>query len=175
MWFTFRRMIPGWFTGIPSWRGQDGIRTLESGLGARIFRSELALESDGGAVLDGDGVIGDSTGITITRDSAVEGTTPGAGRSITGAHMLAADLLVAVVSTVPEELDHSMETGRRLEDMLRRAARAECARAPSAATTAAEKRGASRRAAGPALGVASMAAEGSTVAEGLTEADDVNQ
>ncbi len=99
MWFTFLRTIRGWFTDIPSWRGRDGIRIRESGLAGLIFRSELALESDGGAGLDGDGAIGDSTGITITRGSTAEGTTPGAGRFITGALTLVADLHEAVVST----------------------------------------------------------------------------
>ena len=40
---------------IPSWHGRGGIRILEFGLAARISRSELALESVGGEVLDGVG------------------------------------------------------------------------------------------------------------------------
>src|SRR6202041_2841456 len=46
-WFTFRPMIPGWFTAIQSWPGRDGIRTRESGLAVRIFRSVSASESAG--------------------------------------------------------------------------------------------------------------------------------
>jgi hypothetical protein len=126
------------------------------------------LESDGGAGLDGDGDIGDSIGITITQGSTVGGITPGAGRSTTGARMLAVDLPVAVVSTAAEP-DHLMETGRRRGDMLHRVARAECAPAPSAATTVAEKPGASPRVEAPALVAGSMAAEGSTEAEAAGE------
>ena len=85
MWFTFPLMIRGWFTDIRSWRGRGGIRILEFGLAARISRSELALESVGGAVLDGAGVIGDSIGITITRSITTAGTTPEAERFITEA------------------------------------------------------------------------------------------
>ena len=62
--FTSPHMIRGWFTEIPSWRGRDGTRIPESGLAARISRSDSALELAGSAVLDGAGVIGDSIGIT---------------------------------------------------------------------------------------------------------------
>ncbi len=58
-----------------------------------------------------------------------------------------------------------METGRRRGDTLHRVARAACAPAPSAATTVAEKPGASPRVEAPALVAGSMAAAGSTEAE----------
>lgn len=166
MWFTFLRMIRGWFTDIPSWSGRDGIRIRESGLAGLISRSELALELDGGAVSDGDGVTGDSTGITIMRGLTAGGTTPGAGRFITGARTHEADSHEVVVSTVPAEPGLLMETGRRRGDTLHRAGRAGCGRALSAATTEAEKPTASRRAAGPALvaAAASMAAEATEAA-----------
>ena len=76
-------MIRGWFTDIPSWLGRDGIPILEFGLGGRTSRSESVLASVGSVVLDGDGVIGDSTGMTITQGLAAAGTTPGAERFIT--------------------------------------------------------------------------------------------
>src|SRR5208283_4974380 len=47
-------------------------------------RGESASESDGSEVLDGVGVIGDSIGIIITQFITTPGTTPRAGRSITG-------------------------------------------------------------------------------------------
>ena len=62
--FTSPRMIRGWFTEIPSWRGRDGTRIPEFGLAARTSRSESASESASSEVLDGAGVIGDSIGIT---------------------------------------------------------------------------------------------------------------
>jgi hypothetical protein len=159
-------MILGWFTDIRWWPGRDGIRIRESGLADLISHSESALESGGGAGLDGDGVIGDSTGITTTRDLTAGGTTPEAERFITGAPMLAADLLVAVVSTGPVEgPDLLMETGRRLEDMLRRAARAGCARVLSAATITADRPGVSHRVEAPA------SVEGFTAVEDSTEAE----
>ena len=76
--FTSPRMIRGWFTEIPSWRGRDGTRIPESGLAARTSRSESASESASSAVLDGAGVIGDSIGITDTQCITTAGTTPGA-------------------------------------------------------------------------------------------------
>ena len=157
-------MIRGWFTDIPWWRGRGGIRIQESGLEARISHSDLALGSVGGAALDGDGAIGDSTGTTIMRGLTAGGTTPGAGRFITGAPMLVADLHGAVVSTVagPGLL---METGRGLEDMVRRADRAECAQGPSAVTTTADRPGASHRVEAPASVAGFTAEEGATGAE----------
>ena len=83
--FTSPRMIRGWFTEIPSWRGRDGTRIPESGLAARTSRSESASESASSAVLDGAGLIGDSIGITDTQCITTAGTTPGAARFITGA------------------------------------------------------------------------------------------
>jgi hypothetical protein len=172
MWFTFRHTIRGWFTDIRWWHGRDGIRTLESGLAGRIFHSDLGSESGGGAGLDGDGVTGDSTGMTITRGSTAGGTTPGAERFITGAPTLVADLHEAAVltepaaaSTEPEGPDLSMETGRRLEDMQHRAVRAGCDLGPSAATTMEGRPGTSHRAEAPASVGDFMAAEGSTEAE----------
>jgi hypothetical protein len=142
-------------------------------LAALTSRSELALELDGGAGLDGDGAIGDSTGITIMRGSTAGGTTPGAGRFITGAPMLVADLhgavvsSVAVVSTTGVGPDRSTEIGRQHEDTLLRTGRAGCGRAPSEATTTEDRPGAFRRAAAPALGagLTAEALEGVMAAE----------
>jgi hypothetical protein len=158
-------MIRGWFTDIPLRRGRDGIRTLGSGLGGLISHSELVSESGGGVVLDGDGVIGDSTGTTIMRGLTAEGTTRGAGRFITGAPMPAADLHGAVVLTVPEGPGHSMETGARLGDTQLRAVRAGCARGRLAATTTAERRAVFRPAEARASAEDPAAVEDRTVAE----------
>ena len=68
-------MIHGWFTDIPSWRGRDGIPILEFGLAVRTSRLESVLASVGSVVLDGDGVIGDSIGITTTQSTTTAGTT----------------------------------------------------------------------------------------------------
>ena len=68
-----------------SWRGRGGIRILEFGLAVRTSRSESVLASVGSVVLDGDGVIGDSIGITTTQSTTVAGTTLEAELFITGA------------------------------------------------------------------------------------------
>jgi hypothetical protein len=68
-------MIRGWFMDIPSWRSRDGTRILEFGLAVLTSRSESVLASVGSVVLDGDGVIGDSIGITTTQSTATAGTT----------------------------------------------------------------------------------------------------
>src|SRR5580698_6162984 len=99
--YTCLRMIRGSFTAIPWWRGRGGIHILASGLAVLTSRLDSGLESGGGAVSDGAGGIGDSTGITIMRGLTAGGTTRGAGRFITGAPTLVADLHGAVVSSVP--------------------------------------------------------------------------
>src|SRR5580704_13077509 len=110
--FTSRHTIRGWFTDIRSRHGQDGIRTLEFGLAARIYRLDLALESVGGEVSDGAGVIGDSTGITITRSITTAGITPAAERSTTEAVLPGLEACGAEVSTA-EGQGRSTETGKR--------------------------------------------------------------
>ena len=79
------RTIRGWFTDIPSWLGRGGTRIRESGLKALISRSESVSASAGSAVLDGDGVIGDSIGITTTQSTTTAGTTREAELFITEA------------------------------------------------------------------------------------------
>ena len=162
MWFMSRRIIRGWFTDIPSWRGRDGIRIPESGLAARISHSDSASESVGSAVLDGAGVIGDSTGITDTQCLAAAGTTRGAERFITeavstAAEAYAAELMVRAAELMAHAADSgrqppglSTETGRRLEDTLNPAVRAAHARAPSAAMSMADRPRAIRHAEAPA-------------------------
>jgi len=167
MWCTFLRIIRGWFTDIPWWRGRDGIRIRESGLAGLISRSESALGSDGGAASDGAGDIGDSTGITTMRGLTAGGTTPAAGRFITGELLRVADLHGAVVLTgAVEEPEHSMETGRRPGDMPRRAVRAASARGPLAATTTEDRPGVFRRVATPASAAGFMAAGGTEAGGG---------
>src|SRR5580693_5469965 len=83
-WFMSLRTILGWFMAVPSWRGRDGTRIPEFGLAVHISVSESVSESVGTAVLAGVGAIGDSIGAAGTRSTTTAGTTPGAGRSITG-------------------------------------------------------------------------------------------
>src|ERR1700739_1279274 len=90
-----RPMIRGWFTVIPSWRGQDGIPIRESGLVDRISPSELVSELAGTEVLDGDGIIGAAIGITITRFTTTTGTTRVAGRFTTATPITAVEVCAA--------------------------------------------------------------------------------
>ena len=119
--------------------GEDGTRIPESGLAVRTCRLDSALELAGSAVSDGDGAIGGSTGITITRSITTGGITPGAERFTTG------------VLLAEEPRGRSMEIGRRHEDTLHHAARAAHAQAPSAATSTEDKPRAFPHGEGPAL------------------------
>jgi len=166
-------MIRGSFMDIPSQRGRDGTRIPESGLAAHTSSSDSASESVGTEVSDGAGVIGDSIGVADTQCSTMAGITPGAERFITGAispeEARAADLMVAAAeSTVhaAQPPGRSTETGRRHEAMLHPAVRAASARAPTAATTMADRPGAIRRAEAPAWAVVVERA----VAEGVAAA-----
>ena len=158
-------------------------------MAARIFLSDSASESAGSEVLVGDGVIGDLTGIGDTQCLAAAGTTPGAGRSITGAIFIVgqagAELTVGAVeshaagvsaveltagaaefTTIPAQLPGlSTETGRRLADTLHLAVRAASARAHSAATVMADKPGAFLHAEGPASAAADRTAVARVAAE----------
>ena len=152
----------GWRMEIRSSLGRDGIRIPEFGLAARASHSESASESVGSEVLGGAGPIGDSIGITDTQFITTAGTTPKAGRFTTGpistgeqarAAELGPGISVGVaeftiVPGPPPGL--SAETPRLLEDMLNPAVRAASARAPSAATTMADRQGAFRPAEVPA-------------------------
>ena len=162
MWSTSRPMTRGWSTDTPSWRGRVGIRTPESGLVARIFHSESASGSDGSAVLDGAGIIGDWIGITDTQCLTAAGTSPGAQPSITGRISIAAEARAGksraaglpahaaeFTTVLAQPRGLSTETGRRLEDTLNRVVRAASARAPSAAMSMAERRRAIRHAEAP--------------------------
>src|ERR1700747_3755366 len=71
-------MIRGLFTGVPSWRGRDGIRIPESGMKARTSRSELASASVSSEAMDGAGVIGGSIVITTTPFTTTTDTILGA-------------------------------------------------------------------------------------------------
>ena len=147
---------------IRSWLGRDGIRIPESGLAVRSFHSISALESVGGAVLDGDGAIGDLTGITITQGLAAAGTTPGAERFITGTTTTEVEACVAEFTTVRVQRPGlSRGTARLLEDTRNPAVRAASAQVPSAATSMADRPGAFRHAEVPA----SVEAEGRVAAE----------
>ena len=174
-------IIRGWFTEIRSSRGRDGTRIPASGLAARISRSAPGSESATLAVLGGDGLTGDSIGITDTQSTTTTGITLAAAHFITAiasteVQALAAEHLaaatqgtglstgtsagVAEFTTVPAHPpDRSMETRRRLEDMLRPAARAAPARGPSVAMTMADKPGVFLHAAAPALVAEARVAE----------------
>lgn len=165
---TFRRMTRGWCMDIRSWHGRDGIRIPGSGLADRIFHSDSVLASAGLAVLDGDGVIGVSTGVTITSCSITAAISPGAERFTTAAIIIAAEsdaeeltaaaaahtgagelrLVVFPVSGVESTAipvpwpGLSTETGRQPEDTLNRAARAASVPVHSADTGTAVRPGA---------------------------------
>src|SRR5208282_677537 len=152
----FRLMIRGRSMDIRSWRGRDGIRTLASGLAARICHLELGSELAGGEGMVGDGATGDSTGITITPCLTTAGITRRAERSTTepisiGLEESGVEWGGAEVSTVPGlRPGRSTGTDRRLGDMQLLVGRAVCDRALSAATTMADRQGAFLRAASPA-------------------------
>ena len=167
MWFTFRPMIHGWSTGIPSWLGRVGIHIPESGLADRICHSESALELAGSEALDGDGVIGVSTGITTSYFITTTRISRGARRFITGTISIVVERGGAELSTVPEEgPDLLAEIDKRLGDMPHPAVRAAYAQAPSAATTTADKPAAFRHAGA----LASVVAFTVVVAEDFTAA-----
>src|SRR5271166_6439121 len=140
---TFLHMTRGSFTDIPLWRGPGGIRIRGYGLVARISRLESGSPSVGSEVLAGDGVIGVSTGITITQGLTAAGITPAAEPFTTGAVSPEERPGVGELPADPVRRPGlSRETGRRLVDMLRHAVRAGYARAPSVATAMAGRLGA---------------------------------
>jgi len=105
--FTSRRMIRGWLTEVPSWRGRDGTRIPAFGMAARTSPSEWASESATTGVLDGAGIAGDLIGTTDMQLLAAAGITPGATRFITGTPTTevegrAAELITAATSTGAE-------------------------------------------------------------------------
>jgi hypothetical protein len=119
-------------------------------LAARISRSESASESVGSEVSDGDGVTGDSTGITTTQFITTASITPGAERFTTAAVLREEQASEAELSTGRGlRPDLLKEIGKRLGDTLHQAARAACDRAPSAATAMADRKGATRHAEAP--------------------------
>ena len=145
------RTIRGWSTDIQLRRGRDGIRIPESGLAVRTCRLDSASELAGSAVSDGDGAIGDLTGITTTHFITTAGTTPEAELSITGTIFTVVGLggveFITVLGPVPGRLT---ETVRQLEDTPHLAAKAACARARSATSSMAGRRGAFHPAEEPA-------------------------
>jgi hypothetical protein len=136
-------------------------------MAVRISRSDSALESVTLGVLDGDGAIGDSIGITDMQCMAAADTTPVAARFTTEAISTvevtrAAQLApvpspgtlpgAALLPTVPAQRPGlSTETPRLLGDTLHPAARLASARALLAGTLRADRPEAIRRAEAPAL------------------------
>src|SRR5579872_7576345 len=78
-------MIRGWFTGVPSIRGRDGMHIREFGLEDLTCHSGLVLESGGSEVLGGAGDIGDLIGAAGIRFMAAAGISPAVQRFTTGA------------------------------------------------------------------------------------------
>ena len=163
----------GWFTGIRSRLGRDGIRILESGLAGRIFRLGLALELAGSEALAGGGGIGDLIGTTITRSITTAGTTRGAERFTTatittaeeqdgaesGAAAQPTERAAGFTTIRAKPPDPLRATVRRPADMRRLAGRAVYDRARSAATIMVESRGAIRPEDEPAWAAAGTAEE----------------
>jgi len=144
-------MILGRFTDIPSWLGRDGIHTLESGLGGPTSHLGSASESGGGVVLGGDGVIGDSIGIITRFCLTTADTLPAAPRFITGTISIAAEKPVAEFSIIQvRPPGRSAETTGPPGDTLSPVAKVASARAPSAASSVADRPGAFRPAEAPA-------------------------
>jgi hypothetical protein len=169
MWCTFPPMIRGWFTGIRLWLGRDGIRTPESGLAGPTSHLESGSESVGGVVLDGDGGIGDSIGITIMPCLTTADTIPTAQRFTTGTVTFAVEWGARKLSTARGQWPGLLTgIGRRPADTPRRAVRAASAPAPSAATTMADRPEAFPHAEAPA---SAGAAEGFTVVAAAGDGD----
>ena len=120
-------------------------------MAAHTSRSEPASELDSSEVMDGAGIIGDSIGVADSQLLTTAGTTPGAPRFIIGTPSTEAAARAPEFTTVPAQRPGlSAETPRRLEDTLNPAVRAGSARAPSAATTMADRQGAFRHVEAPA-------------------------
>src|SRR5271166_169919 len=162
---TFLHMTRGSFTDIPLWRGPGGIRIRGYGLVARISRLESGSPSVGSEVLAGDGVIGVSTGITITQGLTAAGITPAAEPFTTGAVSPEERPGVESPADPVRGPGRSKEIGRRLVDMLRHGVKAAYARAPSAVTAMAGRQGAT-----PHVEAAAWVAGDLMVAEDLTGA-----
>jgi len=127
---------------------------------AHIWRSGSASESASSEVLAGDGVTGDSIGITDTQFTTTNDTSRGATRFITETLITAVAQRVAELSTVPERHPGpSAETRGLPEDTQNLAARAACVRAPSAVTTTVERKGPIRHAEAAASVAERVAAE----------------
>src|SRR6267378_4790737 len=122
--------------------GQDGIHTLASGTAAPISLSVLVSASASSAVMVGAGIIGgDSTGTTTTQSITMNVISPTAEPSITATLFTAAAAITAEASTdTVQAAGPSTETIRLPEGTLNLTARAVSTRAPSAATTMADKR-----------------------------------
>ena len=149
--FTFPRMIRGWLTEIPSWRGRDGTRIPEFGTTARTSHSELASELAFLEVMGGAGTIGDSIGVADSQRLTTAGIIPGARRFIIGTPSTEAAARAPEVTTVlAQRPGLSAETQGRFEDTLNHAVRAGFARALSAATGMADRQGVFRHAEAPA-------------------------
>jgi hypothetical protein len=184
-------MIRGWFTDIRWWPGQDGIRIREFGLAARISHSAPDSELAFSVGTAGGGIDGDTTGITDMQFITTTGTTREATRFITAtltteeepnAAVLMADVPALTRETgqatgvwageaesltdPANRLGPSTEVHRRLEATLNPAAKMAPARAPSAATSMADRQEAIRHGGAPAW----VVVEGREVAEDLAVA-----
>src|ERR1035438_5624157 len=147
----FPRMIRGWFTARPSWRGRGGTHIPESGLAARTSRSEWDSESASTVAMDGAGLIGDSIGTTTLCFITTIPTTPRARRFISRTVTTEVEARAAEFTTIPAlPPNHSTETPKQHADTLRLTAKAASNPARSAATTTADRPRAIRHVEAPA-------------------------
>ena len=160
---------PGWYDYPGIWYGGPYL-SLDSG-----SRSAFS------AALDGAGVAGDSTGTTTTRFTTTTGTSLEAPRfttvtTSTAEKRHAEDLPgAATLGALPrQQRGPSTETIGPLEDTPNHAVKVEPDRAPSAATAAAARRGAFRRAEAPASAAEGLEAADSTAAVVAVAADGGN-
>src|SRR5580698_5412476 len=117
----------------------------------RTSHLESASELDGGVVLDGDGVIGDSIGIITQFCLITAGISPAAPRFTTGTISIVAERTVAERSTIPmRPPDPSAETIAPPADTLNHAVKAASARVPSVGASVEERLGVFHRAEAPA-------------------------
>jgi hypothetical protein len=131
----------------------------EFGTAAHIFRSDSDSELASSAVMDGVGIIGDSTGAAAMGCMTAAGITPEAPRFITGAISTVEAARVAERTSAPaHRVERSMEIPKLLEDTPLRGVRPARAPALSVDITVVDRRGPIRHAEAPAWAVEAFTA-----------------
>ena len=163
--FMFPPTIRGWFTGLRSRPGRDGIPIPVFGMAGRISTSAVVSELVSSEATDGAGLVGDSTGTTtiqfttatgITREAARSTTaivsTAGRAPAVVSARETETSAVVAECTTVLAELPGRLKeiVGRRV-DTPHPTARAASVLGRSADTIMAGRPGPFLRAGAPAL------------------------